>query len=85
MSAKAKLDLSNDERWDLWKAQGMEMSKLELHSATPVFVTTTKTVASFKPGLKNLKIWKTPMGYLLEMGNKKQGIETAAVSTFFPT
>jgi len=77
-------ELSDSEKWDIWKSQGIEMSKIELHSATPVFIVTTKTVAAFKPGLKGLQIWKTPFGYLLEIKGKKQGIETAAVATFTP-
>lgn len=45
---------------------------------------TTKTVGAFKPGvkqgLKNLKIYKTPTHYLLELDGEKRFIEAAAVA-----
>lgn len=75
---------TDDERWEIMKSQGIEISKFEFHQPTPVFVITSKTVAAFKAGLKGLRIWRTPTCFLLELKNKRIGVENTAISTWEP-
>lgn len=72
------------DRWETLKSNAFEVDSILLHSAAPVFLTTTVTISASKPTLKNLKIWRSSAGYLLELGNKKEFIETTSVFKCIP-
>lgn len=76
--------MNNLEKWELLKSNSFEVETILLHQAGAIFTTTQTTINAAKPTFKNIKMWRNPAGYLLELGGKREFIETTSVFKCIP-
>lgn len=76
--------VNNQEKWELLKSNAFEVESILLHQPGALFTSTQSTINASKPTFKNIKMWRSPAGYLLELGSKKEFLETTSVFKCIP-
>jgi hypothetical protein len=82
--SQKKQEVLTTDRWEALKNNAIEVESILLHQAGAVFTSTQQTINATKPTFKGIKMWRSAAGYLLELGSKREFLETTSVFKCIP-